>query len=47
MDGVTCAIFLSRIAVVAEIVTEISAMHMWQKGSSSKRVLLILRRDIF
>ena len=47
MDGVTCAIFLPRIALVAEIVIEISAMHVWQKGSSSKRGLLILRRDIF
>ena len=47
MDGVIGAIFLALITVVAEIVIEKTVTHIWQKGSSSKRVLLILRLDYF
>ena len=47
MDDAICAIFLASINVVAEIEEEKIHMHMWQKGLSSKKVLMILRREIF
>ena len=36
-DGVTCAVFWALIAVVAELKTEKSGTHVWQKDSPSER----------
>ena len=47
MDDVTSALFFVFITFVAEIVIKKTVMYMWEKGSSSKRDLLILRRNIF
>ena len=47
MDGVICAKFLALIIVAAEIGVAKILMHMRQKGLSSKKVLLILRQEIF
>ena len=42
MDDVICDIFLALFTVVAEFVIESCIMHMWLKGSSPTRELLIL-----
>ena len=47
MDGVICAIFWALIIVAAELGVEKILMHMRQKDISSKKVLLIMRREIF
>ena len=47
MDDVICAIFLALNTIPAEIVIGKSVMHMSEKGSSSKRGMLIMRRKIF
>ena len=47
MDGVICATSLALITVAAEIAMEKIIMQIWQKGSSSKRGLVILRQEIF
>ena len=46
MDGVICAIFFLLTTVVTEMFIEKIIMHMWEKGSSSEKGLLILKEGI-